>query len=148
MDSEDIIRLDAQLCFMLYAGSRAMTRAYQPMLRELGLTYPQYLVLMVLWEWAAQPPQEPTVKALGQRLRLDSGTLTPLLKRLEQEGLVTRTRDAADERRVMVSATPAGLTLEARALAWVQGGKAALDATGLDVGRLRDDLSKLLAILA
>ena len=86
-DLEAQLLLDNQLCFKLYAASRAVIRAYKPMLEELGLTYPQYLAMLVLWEWQAQPPEQATVKALGERLMLDSGTLTPLLKRLEQLGL-------------------------------------------------------------
>lgn len=104
------LRLDQQLCFPLYAASNLMTRLYRPLLDELGLTYPQYLAMLVLWE--ASPS---TVSALGERLLLDSGTLTPLLKRLESAGLVRRTRDAADERRVLVSLTDDGLALRARA---------------------------------
>ncbi|PZR39611.1 MAG: MarR family transcriptional regulator, partial [Ectopseudomonas oleovorans] len=86
------LQLDNQLCFKLYAASRAVIRAYKPMLDALGLTYPQYLVMLVLWEWQERAPEPPTLKALGQRLQLDSGTLTPLLKRLEQLGLVQRRR--------------------------------------------------------
>jgi DNA-binding MarR family transcriptional regulator len=104
------LRLDQQLCFPLYAASNLMTRLYRPLLDELGLTYPQYLAMLVLWE--ATPC---TVSALGERLLLDSGTLTPLLKRLETAGLVRRTRDVADERRVLVSLTDDGLALRARA---------------------------------
>ena len=104
------LRLDQQLCFPLYAASNLMTRLYRPLLDELGLTYPQYLAMLVLWE--ASPC---TVSALGERLLLDSGTLTPLLKRLETAGLVRRTRDATDERRVLVSLTDNGLALRARA---------------------------------
>lgn len=104
------LRLDQQLCFPLYAASNLMTRLYRPLLDELGLTYPQYLVMLVLWE--ASPS---TVSALGERLRLDSGTLTPLLKRLEAAGLVRRTRDAADERRVLVSLTDNGRALRDQA---------------------------------
>lgn len=100
--------LDLQLCFPLYAASRALTRAYAPLLAEAGLTYPQYLTMLALW--SADAP--PTVGDLGRRLRLDSGTLTPLLKRLEAMGLVTRTRDAADERRVVVALTEAGDALQ------------------------------------
>jgi DNA-binding MarR family transcriptional regulator len=106
--------LDNQLCFKLYAASRAMIRGYRPMLEQLGLTYPQYLVLMVLWEWQAQPPLHATVKALGERLRLDSGTLTPLLKRLEQQGLVLRRRSTLDEREVLLELTQQGLALRER----------------------------------
>ncbi|NHO66293.1 MarR family transcriptional regulator [Aestuariicella hydrocarbonica] len=133
---------------MLYAGSRAMTKAYQPMLKELGLTYPQYLVMMVLWEWAQSQPQEPTVKMLGARLRLDSGTLTPLLKRLEQQGLVTRRRDDEDERRVLVAATEQGCALEATAASWVSQAAGSLGSLGLDVGALRQDLKGLLDVLS
>lgn len=146
MADDDVIRLDRQLCFLLYAGSRAMTRAYQPMLRELQLTYPQYLVLMVLWEWAGQSPLDPTVTALGKRLRLDSGTLTPLLKRLELQGLVTRLRDTDDERRVLVAATAAGLALETRAAQWLQA-NAGQRLPELSVQRLREDLLALLEVL-
>lgn len=104
------LQLNQQLCFPLYAASNLMTRLYRPMLDELGLTYPQYLAMLVLWE--ASPS---TVSALGERLLLDSGTLTPLLKRLESAGLVHRTRDTADERRVLVSLTAEGRELRARA---------------------------------
>lgn len=102
-------RLDDQLCFALYAASRALTAAYREPLQRLGLTYPQYLVLMVLWE-----SDDIGVVDLGRRLRLDSGTLSPLLKRLESDGLVTRSRDAADERRVRIVLTDAGRDLRAR----------------------------------
>jgi DNA-binding MarR family transcriptional regulator len=104
-------RLEDQLCFALYSASRALTRAYQPLLSPLGLTYPQYLVMLVLWEG------EPfSVSELGTRLGLDSGTLTPLLKRLEQAKLVKRRRDVEDERVVVVSLTGAGQALHERAL--------------------------------
>ena len=100
--------LDAQLCFPLYAASRAVTRAYGPLLRDFGLTYPQYLTLLALWG-----NDEPmSVGELGSRLRLDSGTLTPVLKRLEKDGFVTRRRDADDERRVLVAVTAAGRDLQ------------------------------------
>lgn len=99
--------LDAQLCFPLYAATRAVTRAYGPLLRDFGLTYPQYLTLLALWN-----DGEPmSVGELGSRLRLDSGTLTPLLKRLEQAGYVTRHRDSEDERRVLVAVTTTGWEL-------------------------------------
>jgi len=98
--------LDRQLCFALYSTSLAMTKLYKPILSELGLTYPQYLVMLVLWE-----DETLTVSELGARLALDSGTLTPLLKRLESVGLVARKRDAQDERRVLVSLTESGRQL-------------------------------------
>ncbi|KGH46115.1 MarR family transcriptional regulator [Modestobacter caceresii] len=106
------VALDDQLCFALYAASRAVTARYRPMLDELGVTYPQYLVLMLLWEEDGQ-----TVGQLGTRLALDSGTLSPLLKRLTAAGLVTRHRRADDERSVSVRLTDAGRALEAPACA-------------------------------
>ena len=106
----DHLRLDNQLCFALYAASGLVTRAYRRLLEPLGLTYPQYLVMLALWEQAPR-----TVKALGQALELDSGTLTPLLKRLEVAGFVTRTRDAQDERRVQIALTQAGEALREKA---------------------------------
>jgi MarR family transcriptional regulator, organic hydroperoxide resistance regulator len=105
------LQLSNQLCFALYSASRATTRAYGPILAELGLTYPQYLTMLVLWE-AAEPLG---VGAIGDQLGLDSGTLTPLLKRLQQLGLVDRTRDPEDERRVVVSLTGQGRQLQQRA---------------------------------
>jgi DNA-binding MarR family transcriptional regulator len=102
--------LDNQLCFALYSASLAMTKLYKPLLDELGVTYPQYLVLLVLWEGDGV-----MVSELGERLSLDSGTLTPLLKRLEGAGLVSRMRDVADERRVHIHLTAAGRRLKARA---------------------------------
>ncbi|TFY92077.1 MarR family transcriptional regulator [Pseudomonas kairouanensis] len=109
------LALDNQLCFKLYAASRAVTRAYKPMLDPLGLTYPQYLVMLVLWEWHEAAPAYPTVKALGERLMLDSGTLTPLLKRLEQLDLVQRRRSRQDEREVHLSLSESGVHLRDQA---------------------------------
>ena len=103
-------RLDDQLCFALYSASRAVTAVYRPLLDELNLTYPQYLVLLVLWEDGTT-----SVTRLGERLHLDSGTLSPLLKRLEATGYITRERSAEDERRVDVALTPAGSRLQRRA---------------------------------
>jgi MarR family transcriptional regulator, organic hydroperoxide resistance regulator len=114
--ADDGLQLDNQLCFKLYAASRAVIRAYKPMLDQLGLTYPQYLAMLVLWEWQQQPPALPTVKALGERLLLDSGTLTPLLKRLELQGLLQRKRSASDEREVHLALTPAGGALREQVL--------------------------------
>ncbi len=107
---EDLLRLDLQLCFALYASSNLVTRLYRPLLDPLGVTYPQYLALMALWETSPQ-----TVGALGRRLSLDSGTLTPLFKRLEKAGLVARKRDPQDERRVLIDLTEAGRALHDRA---------------------------------
>jgi DNA-binding MarR family transcriptional regulator len=108
--TDQALRLDNQLCFALYSASLAMTKLYKPLLEELGLTYPQYLALLVLWEQDGV-----SVSELGQRLSLDSGTLTPLLKRLETAGLLTRLRDAEDERRVRVVLTADGRALKTRA---------------------------------
>lgn len=110
------LQLDNQLCFRLYAVSRAVIRGYRPMLEALGLTYPQYLAMLVLWEWQAEPPEQPSVKALGERLMLDSGTLTPLLKRLEQLGLVQRRRAQHDEREVHLGLTAQGSALRDKVL--------------------------------
>ncbi|PKH84720.1 MarR family transcriptional regulator [Pseudomonas sp. Choline-02u-1] len=131
----DSLRLDSQLCFKLYAASRAVIRAYKPMLDQLGLTYPQYLAMLVLWEWQDAEPEQPTVKALGERLALDSGTLTPLLKRLEQVDLVQRRRSARDEREVHLSLTAAGQALREQ----VGPLKARLLCdSGVDLDRLND----------
>jgi len=107
MKSHPQLDLDVQLCFPLYSATRAVTRAYADLLAEVGLTYPQYLTLLALW--GASSPL--TVGELGARLQLDSGTLTPLLKRLESRGTVVRRRDAADERRVLVEVTDQGWAL-------------------------------------
>ena len=109
-DPDQLLRLDNQLCFALYSASLAMTKLYKPLLEELGLTYPQYLVMLVLWERDGV-----AVSDIGDRLSLDSGTLTPLLKRLESAGLVSRIRDVQDERRVHISLTAAGRRLKQRA---------------------------------
>ncbi|OLU13137.1 MarR family transcriptional regulator [Pseudomonas sp. PA1(2017)] len=110
----DDLKLDRQLCFKLYAASRQVVRAYKPMLDGLQLTYPQYLVMLVLWEWDESAPAQPTVKALGERLLLDSGTLTPLLKRLQSAGLVERRRSAADEREMHLYLSEQGRALRSR----------------------------------
>ena len=107
---DDALVLGQQLCFALYSASRALIRAYAPLLEPLGLTYPQYLVMLVLWE-----EDDVSVKVLGERLALDSGTLTPLLKRLEQQGVVTRRRDRDDERVVRIALTAAGAKLRDKA---------------------------------
>ncbi|MDH6591733.1 DNA-binding MarR family transcriptional regulator [Variovorax sp. TBS-050B] len=108
--TDDMLKLDNQLCFAVYSASLAMTRLYKPVLEKLQLTYPQYLVMLALWEQDGL-----MVSELGERLSLDSGTLTPLLKRLEANGYVARLRDVADERRVRVTLTASGRRLKARA---------------------------------
>jgi len=108
--SSQALLLDHQLCFAVYSASLTMTKAYKPLLSKLGLTYPQYLALLVLWEKDDRPVSE-----LGERLFLDSGTLTPLLKRMEAAGWVQRQRSTEDERRVHVVLTPEGRALKAQA---------------------------------
>lgn len=133
--SPDWLALDQQLCFALYSASHAMTRAYQPLLTPLGLTYPQYLVMLVLWE-----QDEPTVTQLGERLSLDSGTLTPLLKRLESAGHLRRERDPEDERRVRVHLTDHGRALRGLAVGIPP---AVMAATGCGLDELRSLVQRL-----
>ena len=113
--STDLLELDNQLCFALHAAARLVVRQYRLTLEELGLTHPQYLVLLVLWAWDRDKMPRPTVHALGERLDLDSGTLTPLLKRLESRELITRTIPPHDRRERYIHLTEAGRELRARA---------------------------------
>ena len=108
--ADAMLQLDKQLCFALYSTSLAMTRLYKPLLDALGITYPQYLALLVLWEQDGL-----AVSALGDKLFLDSGTLTPLLKRMEAAGLITRRRAVEDERRVNITLTAQGQQLKRKA---------------------------------
>ncbi len=128
LSSDQALQLDHQLCFALYSASLAMTKLYKPLLEEIGLTYPQYLAMLVLWEHDGV-----AVSELGERLHLDSGTLTPLLKRLEAAQLVTRLRDVQDERRVLIRLTAAGRKLKTRA-ARIPG--CVLQATQCDVAEV------------
>ena len=133
---EKELRLDKQLCFALYGAAHAFTRAYKPLLTPLGLTYPQYVVMMALWE-----EDDLSVKALGEKVGLDSGTLSPLLKRLEQIQYVSRRRDAADERVVFITLTEEGRALKRRAL---EVFSTIGDQTGCDIAEiesLRDSLN-------
>ena len=132
--------LSDQACFALYAASRALTNLYRPVLEELGLTYPQYLVLLVLWERGSVPVGE-----LGTALHLDYGTLTPLLKRLEAHGIVRRERSASDERSVLITLTEPGIALQdrARPVPAFAGNATAMETAELD--QLRDLLRKLTA---
>jgi len=107
MSADSALKLDNQLCFALYAASNAMTRLYRDLLEPHGLTYPQYLVMLVLWEQDGLG-----VKDIGARLHLDSGTLTPMLKRMAEAGLITRSRSSEDERQVAIQLTPKGLGLK------------------------------------
>jgi MarR family transcriptional regulator, organic hydroperoxide resistance regulator len=134
-DRAEWLKLDRQLCFALYSASLAMTKLYKPLLDPLGLTYPQYLVMLVLWEGDGL-----TVGQVGERVALDSGTLTPLLKRLEAQGLVQRLRDAQDERRVLLRLTPAGRALKTKAFA-------VPEAIGAAAGCALDELTELTARL-
>ncbi|MFD2216066.1 MarR family winged helix-turn-helix transcriptional regulator [Metabacillus endolithicus] len=110
MENNEELKLENQLCFSLYACSRAILRLYRPFLDEMNLTYPQYLVLLVLWE-----KQQSSVKELGELLELDSGTLTPMLKRMETAELIERKRDKADERVVLVTITEKGTSIKEKA---------------------------------
>ncbi|TWI57358.1 DNA-binding MarR family transcriptional regulator [Pseudomonas duriflava] len=110
MNSEDYFKLDQQLCFALYSTSLAMTKVYKPLLDAVGLTFPQYLMMLVLWENDGLP-----LKELARRLHQDSGALTPVVKRLEAEGYVTRRRSTEDERNLSIELTPAGRDLRAKA---------------------------------
>jgi MarR family transcriptional regulator, organic hydroperoxide resistance regulator len=142
MPSHPDLRLDRQICFALYNASRAVTQAYLPLLAPLGLTYPQYLVMLLLWE-----EDGASVKELGQRLSLDSGTLTPLLKRVEAAGLLVRRRDRADERVVRVHLTAKGRALEAKAAAVPAAISCRLGTTRAEMARLRDELARLSSTL-
>ncbi|WP_232660676.1 MarR family winged helix-turn-helix transcriptional regulator [Pseudonocardia sp. TRM90224] len=130
--------LDEQLCFALYTASRAMTSRYRPILDSMGLTYPQYLVMLLLWERGDTP-----VTAIGHAVQLETGTLSPLLKRLEAMGLVTRTRKVDDERSVVVSLTPAGRALKSRTAAVQAEIKEASGLTLEELKELRGTLQEL-----
>ena len=137
--------LDAQLCFPLYAATRAVTRRYGELLAEVHLTYPQYLTLLALWESDAPPAgKHLSVGALGERLRLDSGTLTPLLKRLESAGFVVRRRDAKDERRVLIELTDEGWALRDRVAHVPKELFASLDFSPSEATELRRLLAKVI----
>jgi len=124
----DLLELDAQFCFAVYSAGHALNRAYKPLLDELGVTYPQYLVLLTLWAEDGQ-----SVGGIGERLMLESSTLTPLLKRLEAAGLIRRTRNPEDERQVQVRLTPRGRRLREKAQ---KVPKAILKATQCDADTL------------
>jgi DNA-binding MarR family transcriptional regulator len=134
--------LGRQVCFALYSASRAATAVYRPMLERLGLTYPQYLVLLLLWE-----RDRATVRELGEALELDSGTLSPLLKRLEAAGLLTRRRSADDERRVEIELTADGAALQKRAADVPQRLAEASGLSHSELDQLRGTLGKLTAAL-
>src|SRR5690554_3520573 len=140
---EQLLALDNQICFALYAANRAITSRYRPLLAELGLTYPQYLVMLVLWERASA--NQPTrVSDLGTRLRLDSGTLTPLLKRLALRWLIHRERRQDDERVVTISLTDEGAGLRVQAAQVPQKLLCGLDVTPERLHALKQELNAVL----
>lgn len=132
------LALDDFLCFAVYSLGHAFNRLYQPLLKRLGLTYPQYVTMVALWERDGV-----TVSQLGERLHLDSGTLTPLLKRLEASGLVSRARDSEDERQVRVRLTKAGAALKQKARTLPHEIGCASGRTAAELGRLKEDLLRL-----
>lgn len=140
--SNDLLKLESQLCFPFYAVSRQLTKAYQPHLQALGLTYPQYLVFLLLWEHDTL-----TVKGLGERLLLDSGTLTPLLKRMEQKQWLSRQRDPHDERSVIIRLRPAGRALEVLASQIPTQLLAKMNLSPAEFTALRTQLTQLLTQL-
>ncbi|MFF7181345.1 MarR family transcriptional regulator [Streptomyces sp. NPDC008121] len=138
----DFLRLDHQICFSLHAATRAFNGVYRGALKDLGVTYPQYLVLLVLWEHGELP-----VKRIGEHLRLDSGTLSPLLKRLEAAGFVERRRSAEDERSVTARVTEAGAALREKALGVPRRIASATGMSLEEIRGLRDQLTALAARL-
>ena len=130
--------LGNQLCFAVYSTAHAFTRFYKPLLGRLGLTYPQYLVMLVLWERDGVP-----VKDIGERLFLDSGTLTPLLKRLEAAGLLKRTRSSEDERQVLIALTPQGHALKEKARGVPQSILAASECSVAELSALKREMAAL-----
>src|SRR3954468_18679239 len=132
------LRLDNQICFAVYSTAHAFNRVYKPLLDRLGLTYPQYLVMLVLWERDDVP-----VKDIGEKLFLDSGTLTPLLKRLEAAHLVKRTRSREDERQVLIALTPQGHALKEKARSVPQSILAASDCSVSELVAMKDEIVAL-----
>ena len=139
----DPLLLDNQLCYALYAAAHRMTKSYWPMLERMGLTYPQYLVLLVLWETDGI-----TVSEIGRRLRLDSGTLTPVLKRLETSGLLNRSRRQSDEREVEIALTDQGRALRSEAVAVRQSVMCQLNMSEPEIQAMRADLNALIENLS
>jgi DNA-binding MarR family transcriptional regulator len=133
-----LLQLDNQICFAVYSAGHAFNRVYKQLLEKLGLTYPQYLVMLVLWERDHLP-----VKEIGEKLFLDSGTLTPLLKRLETAGLVKRTRGEKDERTVIVTLTPRGEAMRDQAKSVPPGILGASDCTAEELVAMKDDIIAL-----
>lgn len=142
-DDLDPLALENQFCFALYSTSLAMTKTYKPLLDRLGLTYPQYLVMLVLWQ-----QDDVLVKTIGEKLFLDSGTLTPLLKRLESASLIARTRDESDERQVRITLTREGRSLKKQAQSIPHELLCASGQAPEALGRLRDQLNRVRRMLA
>ena len=138
LTAEQALRLDNQICFAVYSAAHAFNRVYKPLLDRLGLTYPQYLVMLVLWERDNIP-----LKDIGERLFLDSGTLTPLLKRLQAADLIKRTRSTEDERQVLIELTPEGHALREKAKAVPQS---ILAASACSVGELLAVKNEIIAL--
>jgi len=132
------LRLDNQICFAVYSAAHAFNRVYKPLLDRLGLTYPQYLVMLVLWE-----RDDVAVKDIGERLFLDSGTLTPLLKRLEAAHLVRRTRSSEDERQVLIALTAQGHELKEKARTLPQSILSAAQCSISEIAAMKDEIVKL-----
>ena len=140
------LKLENQLCFPIYSASRLIIREYQPHLDKLGITYSQYLVLMVLWE-----TDSIAVSEITQRLILNTNTVTPILKRMEAQGLITRQRSASDERKVMITLTPKGKHLQAEAASLPEklvAGLASEDMQAADLDKLKDQLQFIIRVLS
>jgi DNA-binding MarR family transcriptional regulator len=135
----DYLKLENQACFPVYALSRVLTAHYKPILDGIDLTYPQYLVMLILWEH-----QELSVKEIGEKLLLDSGTLTPLLKKLENKQLISRIRSTADERVMMISLSKTGATLKKKAVSIPESFKCSLGLSNEEMGSLRDTITIIL----
>ncbi len=135
----DYLKLENQACFPVYALSRVLTAHYKPILDGIDLTYPQYLVMLILWEH-----QELSVKEIGEKLLLDSGTLTPLLKKLENKQLISRTRSTADERVLMIRLSKNGATLKKKAVSVPESFKCSLGLSIEEMGALRDTINIIL----
>jgi len=148
VSTDTLLDLDNQFCFALHSASRLVVRSYRPALEELDITYSQYLVMLVLWKWSRTRHPRPTVSELGSCLDLDSGTLTPLLRRLEQKGLLTRERSNDDERELLVRLTSTGQAMKQRArkvpLSLLQHSVMPLQ----EIMKLRDQLKQLRAVLS
>ncbi len=142
LENHEYLKLDKQLCFALYSALNRVTRLYRPELTAMGITYPQYIALLSLWEKSPQ-----TVGELGIALDLDSGTLTPLLKRMERQGLITRQRDTKDQRRVLIALTSEGKALRARAIEMVEAMACNAVLPVPELIELRDRIQKFTATL-